>query len=123
MARSGGARPRGRKSEECGCEATLEVLAAHGGPHARSVLARHETDVRFFSSRDWLLHMAEEERILGVFARRGMFPRAALAKIRSDHENFRRVIAAGGRIRSDVARAHARFEDREVERAGLSRST
>lgn len=115
-----GARRGERKGDACGCEATLDMLAAHGGPHARSVLRRHDTDVRFFSDSDWLQHMAEEERILGAISRAGRFPRAALARIRREHEMFRRVIAAGGKIRADVARAHAQYEDRQVERAGLS---
>jgi hypothetical protein len=113
-------RERGRaaskdvKSEGCGCEATLELLAAEGGPHARAVLQSKHTDVRFFTPRDWALHMHEEEAILGRLTVQGRFSRSAYQQILDEHQVLRRALRRHGRVDPGFARRHARFEDKAV---------
>jgi hypothetical protein len=105
-----------KRDEGCGCEATLELLAKQGGPHARSVLASHQTDVRFFTVRDWTLHLHEEEVILGGLVARGLFSKSAYARILAEHRVIRRQLRRHGRVDPEFARRHARFEDAAVAR-------
>jgi hypothetical protein len=106
-------------SASCPCEKTLKVLAYNGGRHARKILEHELDDVFRWTSDDVLEHLAEEEAILGDYARAGLFPQRTFDRIVREHQRFRAQIARTGDCDREELLAHAKMEDEAVVEAGL----
>lgn len=98
-------------AQRCSCELTLALLERLGGTHARSMRAAGKTKTGEWNAREWLSHIAEEERLFFPLLPPGV--RAALLR---DHEEIRAKLARPrGKVADRFAAAHAELEDQWAE--------
>ena len=94
-------------NQDCGCNKTLEVLTALGAKHAALMHARGAAaNPNGWSATDWLLHMAEEEKLLFKY-----FPTQTANSLIADHEVFRDQLKRYGAIDPALIKLHSQVEE------------
>jgi uncharacterized protein (UPF0128 family) len=96
----------------CNCKKVMVFLRQIGATHAAEM---HENLGKPWTSRDWLLHMAEEENLLWpilINTGHGF----VVEELDRDHAVFRWEIRVHGEIVSKrLLEQHARVEDETIE--------